>query len=65
MSDICWERIEIQFQRVKRLLRNVVVLFLALYRLFKSIDSPVESDAVRKFPTTAKVFVSAPAESPF
>ena len=54
------ERPKIQFQRVKRLLENVVVLFLALYRVFKS---PEENGDVRRFPTTGRVFKSAPAKN--
>ena len=41
--------------------KNVVMLFLALFRLFKSMkplsfDSPAETDVVRRLPTAAKVF---------
>ena len=43
--------------------RNVVVLFVALYRMFfkcrepLSFDIPTETDIVRRFPMSAKVFV--------
>ena len=42
------------------------MLFLALYRVFKnmeqlSFDSPAETDVVRRFPTTANVFMSLSA----
>ena len=55
-----------QFQCANRLYGNVVILFLSLYRMFKSMeplsfDSPAETDVARKFPTLAKVFVSASA----
>ena len=48
----------------KVFVRNVVVLLLALYRVFKSMelvffDSPAETDVVRRFPRSAKVFVAA------
>ena len=34
MSDSWWEQTETQFQHVRRLKGNVVVLFLALYRVY-------------------------------
>ena len=42
------------------------MLFLALHRVFKSMellsfDSPAETDIVRRFHTSAKVFVSTSA----
>ena len=42
----------------KFVVRNVVVLFLALYHVFKnmeplSFDSAVETDVFRRFPTSA------------
>ena len=48
----------------KVFVRNVVMLFLYLYRVFKNkeslyFDSPAKTDVVRRFPTSAKVFVSA------
>ena len=69
MIAICWERTEILFRRKKRLLGNAVVLFLALYRVFKSMeplsfDKPAETDVVRRLPTSAKVFMSASNETP-
>ena len=65
MSDGCWERTEIQFKPVI-FVRNVVVLFLVLYHVFKrlellSFDSPAETDKVRRFPTSTKIFMSASA----
>ena len=47
----------------KVFVRKVVVLFLALYRVFKSMellcfDSPAETDVVIRFHTSEKVFVS-------
>ena len=53
-------------QTCKVFVRNVVVLFLAFYRVLKSMeplsfDSSAETDVVRRSPTSAKVFVSASA----
>ena len=50
----------------KVFVRNVVLLFFDLYRVFRSMellsfDSPAETDVVRRFPTSAKVFVSTSA----
>ena len=46
--------------------RSVVVLFMALYFVYLvmeplSFDSPAENDLVRRFHTSAKVFVSVSA----
>ena len=51
-----------QLIRSVALVKNVVVLFLALCRVFKSMepltfDSLAETDVVRRFPNSAKVFV--------
>ena len=43
----------------KAFVRSVVVLFLALYHVY--FDSPAEIDVVRRFHTSAKVFLSASA----
>ena len=48
--------------------KDVVVLFLVLHRVFKSMeslsfDSPEETDLVRMFPTTANVSVFTPAKN--
>ena len=40
MSVKYWERTKMQFQCFKRLLGSVVVLFLVLYIMFKSTESP-------------------------
>ena len=47
----------------KMFARSVVVLFLSLYRVFKSMellffDSHAETDIVRRFPTSEKVSMS-------
>ena len=41
MSESCWERTKIQFKRLKCFVRNVVVLFLALYRVFQEYGNAV------------------------
>ena len=38
MSDICLERSEIKFQRVKVFVRNVVLWSLALYRVLMKME---------------------------
>ena len=63
---ICLEQTEIQFQCLKHLYGNVVLLLLALYHTFKSMeqlpfDSPAKTDVVRRFLSTANVFVSTQA----
>ena len=60
MSFICWERTEIQFQRVYRFYLAVIMMFVALYRVFNgtellSFDSPAKTDVVKRLLKMAKV----------
>ena len=48
--------------------KNVVVLFLALFHVFKSMEplsfnSPAEIDEIRRLPRSTKVFVSSSARN--
>ena len=66
MSTIYWERTGDLVSTCKVVVRNVGVLFSALYRAFKSMEplslnSPEETAVVKRFPTSAKVFVFASA----
>ena len=65
MSDIYREDRDL-VPTSKVFVRNVVVLCLALYRVFKGMepltfDRPAETNVVRRFPAYAKVFVSISA----
>ena len=62
MNAICLERTQIQLQRVMHLKGAVVMLFLALYRVFKIMESLFFERSgktnVVGSPTSAKVFAS-------
>ena len=66
MSDFWWERTEIQFHSVRRLLGVLLCcsgLCIACIECMEplSIDSSAETDVVRRFPKPAKVLVSTSA----
>ena len=63
MSDIWWERTQIQYQRVKGLERVFLCCSLLCIVCIKcmeplSFDSPAKTDVVIRFPKSAKVRMS-------
>ena len=67
-SDIWWEWTKIQSQSVRCLLGVLLCCSWLCIMCIKSMepppfDSPVETDIVRRFPTSAKVFVSTSAST--